>query len=278
MKAWPNLLPDLTKARPLVRPRQQGLTMVLDRCQGLQATEDLLNLTGDYIDQIKLSFGTSVFLDEAYLRQKIELVRARQIDIYPGGTLMEAMLVHGVYPQYVRRAKVLGFNALEISDGTIEMTRQTRNEAIKRALDAGLKVITEVGKKDPAQVIAPQVLCDQIAGDLAVGAEKVIIEARESGQGIGIYDATGLVRQDELTAIVSCLGDSRGDIIWEAPRQRQQAALILRCGANVNFGNVKPRDVLGLEALRCGLRFETFRHFAPHLTAPEEPEEMETYE
>ena len=48
MKAWSNLLPDLTRARPVIRPRQQGLTMVLDRCQGLQATEDLLALSGDY--------------------------------------------------------------------------------------------------------------------------------------------------------------------------------------------------------------------------------------
>lgn len=267
MKAWPDLLPELTKARPVIRPRRQGLTMVLDRCQGLQATEDLLELTGDYIDQIKLSFGTSVFLDEAYLRRKIDRVRAYQIDIYPGGTLMEATLVHGVYPQYVRRAKALGFTALEISDGTIEMSRQVRDDAIKRALDAGLKVMTEVGKKDPALRLPPQTLCDQIAGDLAAGADKVIIEARESGHNIGIYDAEGRLRPDELRAIVSCLGDSRGDIIWEAPRQRQQAGLILRCGPNVNLGNVKPRDVLGLEALRCGLRFETFRHFAPQLEA-----------
>lgn len=265
MKAWHNLLPELTKNRPVIRPRQQGVTMVLDRCQGLRATEDLLQLTGDYIDQIKLSFGTSLFLDENYLRRKIELVRAYNIDIYPGGTLMEATLVQGVYPQYVRRAKALGFTTLEISDGTITMPRYIRNDAIQRALDAGLKVITEVGKKDPSIHIPSTELCDQIAGDLSVGADKVIIEARESGSGIGIYDHSGQVRQDQMTAIVNCLGDSRGDIIWEAPRQRQQAALILRCGPNVNLGNVKPRDVLGLEALRCGLRYETFREFTPQL-------------
>lgn len=265
MKAWRNLLPELTQSRPVMRPRQKGLTMILDRCQGLHATEDLLALTGDYIDQIKLSFGTSVFLDEDYLRRKIDLVRAYQIDIYPGGTLMEATLLRGVYTEYLHRAKALGFTAIEISDGTITMSRQTRNDAIKRALDMDLKIFTEVGKKDRSISIPPSQLCDQIAGDLAVGADKVIIEARESGAGIGIYDQDGSVRQDVMTAIINCLGDSRGDIIWEAPRQRQQAALILRCGPNVNLGNVKPRDVLGLEALRCGLRFETFREFTPHL-------------
>lgn len=257
-KAWNNLLPGLTGQRT-AKPREQGLTMVLDRCQGLRATEDLLELTGDYIDLIKLSFGTSAFLSEDVLRRKIEMVKAAGIDIFPGGTLMEATLVQGVYPQYVRRASELGFTAIEVSDGTISMARHTRTDAIKRALDAGLKVITEVGKKDPAIYIPPRQMCDQIAGDLAAGADKVIIEARESGTGIGIYDDSGNVRQDELNAIICCLGDSRGDIIWEAPLKKQQATLINHFGPNVSLGNVKPNDVLGLEALRCGLRFETFQ-------------------
>jgi phosphosulfolactate synthase len=169
--------------------------MVLDRCHSLYATEDLLTLTGDYIDHIKLSFGTSIFLDEGLLRRKIELIRACQIDIYPGGTLMEATLVHGVYPQYVSRAKELGFSALEISDGTITMSRQTRDDAIKRALDAGFKVITEVGKKDSSLQLSPTQMCDQIAADLAAGADKVTVEARESGMGVGIYDENGALRE-----------------------------------------------------------------------------------
>jgi phosphosulfolactate synthase len=270
VKAWQNLLPDLADERPVVRPREKGLTMLLDRSQGLRQTEDLLELVGDYIDQIKLSFGTSVFLDEAVLRHKIDLIRSYGIDIFPGGTLMEATVVRGVYPQYVEWAKALGFTALEISDGTITLSRQTRDEAIKRALDAGFKVISEVGKKDASIYIPPSQLCDQIAGDLAVGADKVIIEARESGMGIGIYDQNGNVRHDEMDAIIRGLGDSRGDIIWEAPNPKQQATLIKRCGSCVNLGNVKPEDVLGLEALRTGLRFDTFRHTVPSQEALKE--------
>lgn len=245
--------------------------MVIDRCQGLHATEDLLALTGDYIDHIKLSFGTTVFVDEELLRRKIELIRAYDIEVYPGGTLMEATLVQGVYPQYIRRAKELGFTAVEISDGTITMSRQTRNEAIQRVLDTGLKVITEVGKKDRAIHLPSAQICNQIAGDLAAGADKVIIEARESGLGVGIYDDEGTLREEEMSAIVGCLGDSRGDVIWEAPLKRQQVALILRCGPNVSLGNIIPRDVLGLETLRCGLRFETFRHHVPQAEVTEIP-------
>jgi phosphosulfolactate synthase len=270
-KAWSNLLLPLAPDRITTKPRERGLTMVIDRCQGLRATEDLLTLTGDYIDHIKLSFGTTVFVDEEMLRRKIEMIRPYEIDVYPGGTLMEATLIQGVYSQYLRRAKELGFTAIEISDGTITMSRQTRDDTIKRALDAGFKVITEVGKKDRAIHFSPTEICDQIAGDLSVGADKVIIEARESGKGIGIYDEAGGVREDELMAIINCLGDSRGDIIWEAPLKHQQVALILHCGSNVSLGNIIPRDVLGLETLRCGLRFETFRYVA-QAAAEAEPE------
>lgn len=262
-KAWGNLIYPLVPDRIAAKPRRQGVTMILDRCQGLNDIQDLLALTGDYIDYIKLGFGTSVFVDETLLRHKIELARAHKIHIYPGGTLMEVALFQGVYPQFVRRARELGFTTLEISDGTIPIPRPIRNDCIKQALDAGLKVITEVGKKDPTLYIPPVALAEQIAGDLALGVEKVIVEAREAGRGIGIYDEEGRLREDEITTLIEHLGDRQNEVIWEAPLTSQQSALIVRYGPNVNLGNVKPNDVLGLEALRCGLRFETFRHFAP---------------
>lgn len=262
-KAWGNLIYPMAPGRITAKPRQQGLTMILDRCQGLNETQDLLALSGDYIDYIKLSFGTSVLVDETLLRRKIELARAHQIDIYPGGTLMEVALFQGVYPQFVRRAKALGFTALEISDGSISIPRLVRQDCIKQALDTGLKVITEVGKKDPTLSIPPAEMVEQIADDLALGAEKVIVEAREAGRGIGIYDEEGRLRDDEMALILRYLGQRQDEVMWEAPLPSQQSALILRGGPNINLGNVKPNDVLGMEAMRCGLRFETFRHFAP---------------
>src|SRR5262249_38067455 len=135
-KAWGDLLTDLAREREHRKPRRRGVTMTLDRCQGLAATADELEMVGDYVDQIKLSFGTSVLLSEAFLRRKIALARVYNVDIYPGGTLAEVMLMQGVYPQYLLRAKALGFTAIEVSDGTIDMSRRVRGEAIKRALDA----------------------------------------------------------------------------------------------------------------------------------------------
>jgi phosphosulfolactate synthase len=262
-RAWGELLPDLAPERE-EKPRRRGITMILDRCQGLAAIKDDLEMVGAYIDQIKLSFGTSVLLSEAFIRHKTELVRTHQIDIYPGGTLSELMMTRGVYPQYLQRARELGFSAIEISDGTITLPREQRSAAIKRALDADLKVISEVGKKDPRAELPAELLCEQIAEDLALGASLVIMEARESGS-IGIYDATGAIRQDRLAAMLTQLGDLADRVMWEAPRSGQQTQLVLQLGPNVSLGNVRPRDVLGLEALRRGLRFETCRQYLPQL-------------
>jgi phosphosulfolactate synthase len=266
-KAWGNLLVDLAPERAHAKPRRRGLTMILDRCQGLAATTDLLEMVGEYVDHVKLSFGTSVLLSEAFICRKNELIRAHNIDVYPGGTLAEVMLVQGAYAEYLKRAKVLGFTAIEVSDGTITMSRQVRRAAIKRALDAGFKVISEVGKKDSSIEIPVAQLCDQICDDLALGVDNVIVEARESGAGIGIYDAGGAIREDKLAAMLAQLRGHEDAIMWEAPRTGQQAQLIMHGGPNVSLGNVKPRDVLGLEALRCGLRYETFRQFSPLLEA-----------
>ncbi len=264
VKAWAGVLPGLIQDRA-GKPRQAGITMVLDRCQGLSATEDLLDLTGDYVDHIKLSFGTSAFLDDGLLRRKIEIIRDRDIDVYPGGTLFEAAVFQHVCIQYMERTRELGFTAVEISDGTLDLPPEVRADAIRRALDLGLKVFTEVGKKDPDDQPLPAQLSEQIMRDLELGADKVTVEARESGRRVGIYDEQGRVVEDRLDAMLAGL-DGVEHVIWETPLKHQQEYFVLRFGPNVNVGNIRPNDVLALEALRCGLRWETFRR---HVEQPE---------
>ena len=90
----------------------------------------------------------------------------------------------------------------------------------------------------------------------------MIIEGRESGAGVGIYDEQGGIKQDDLDQIAEIAGDKLDWLIWEAPQKAQQAELIKRFGVNVNLGNIAQGDSLALEALRSGLRFETFAPIA----------------
>lgn len=240
------------------KPRETGLTMILDKGLGLSATKDLVEVAGDYIDIIKFSFGTSAFYDEEVMKKKIAILREVNIDIMPGGTFLEVAMWQGVYDKYLNRAKELGFSAIEVSDGTIEIDLRTREKVIKKTLDAGFKVISEVGKKKPEEKPPLSLVHQEIEQDLKNGAFKVIVEAREAGKGVGIYNEKGEVEKAEIDNILAGRVDVN-DLIWEAPIKGQQQHLILRFGLNVNLGNVPPEDILALEALRQGLRGDTLK-------------------
>lgn len=262
-KAYESIFPELAiRAR---KPRTRGMTMLLDKCQGPSATKDLLTMSGDYIDFWKLSYGTSALLDDRFLRDKIQMIRDHGVMVHPGGTLAEYAIMRGVCREYVQHAKDLGFTAVEISDGTIDVSAETRRDAIRYGLDVGLTVISEVGKKDPREQPPPEKLAEQAIADFEEGVSWVIVDARESGRGVGIFDADGSVREDCLDVMVDMLGDHLHKMIWETPLKKQQEYFILRFGPHVGLGNIQPRDVLSVESMRTGIRFETLRAFAEKL-------------
>lgn len=267
MKAWSDVFPHLDGRSQ--KPRTKGATMVIDKCQGLTTMTELLALAGDFIDHWKFSFGTSALLYEDLLREKIRIARDHDLLVYPGGTLTEYAILKNVFPDFIQRARQLGFNAVEISDGTIRLPREIRRDLIRYALDAGLTVVSEVGKKDPRKQPTAAALAKQALDDFDSGAAWVIVEARESGKGIGIYGKEGDVHEHEVDIIVAMLDDCLDKLIWEAPLKNQQEYLILRFGPDVSLGNIQPREVLATEALRAGLRFETLRPVAEKIEQEE---------
>ena len=262
-KAMTSIFPEL--AARSRKPRARGVTMLLDKCQGPAATEDLLAMSGDYIDFWKMSYGTSALLDDGFLRRKIETIGQHDIIVHPGGTLAEYAIMRGLCREYVRHCHALGFTGVEISDGTIELSPSVRRDAIRHALDVGLTVITEVGKKDPNEQPAVELLAEQALADFDSGASWVIVDARESGRGVGVFNADGSVREEAVDAMVDILEGHLDKMIWETPLKKQQEYFVIRFGQHIGLGNIQPRDVLALEAMRTGLRFETFHAFAEKL-------------
>ena len=255
--AWENVFEMPVPGRSR-KPRESGFTMVIDKSLGVRQTEDLMELAADWIDDIKLTFGTSAFYSADILQKKNEIIRAAGVDVMPGGTFLEVAIWQGRVPEYLKRAKELGFTMIEVSDGTIEVRSDARKDIIKRALDAGFKVISEVGKKDPNEKVATDIMHEEIACDLELGCFKVIVEAREAGKGVGIYDKDGKVKEDEIDSIIAGVADPNS-LVWEAPIKNQQQHLIMRFGCNVNLGNIPPEEILALEALRQGLRGDTLK-------------------
>ncbi|WP_408956034.1 phosphosulfolactate synthase [Natroniella sp. ANB-PHB2] len=240
------------------KPRRNGLTMVLDKGLGLSEMKDLLDLNANYIDFLKLSFGTSALYPQKILQEKIELIKSYEIDVYPGGTFFEVAIIQNKKDEYLKQAKQLGFTAIEISDGTIDLSVNLRSNLIQQANKLGFKVLTEIGKKDKGEKFKINKMVKQLKRDLADGAYKVIIEARESGTGVSIYDEEGKADEFKLKKLL-LEAPKPTDIIWEAPLKKQQVFFINLLGNNVNLGNIKADEILALESLRTGLRGDTFK-------------------
>ena len=242
----------------LDKPRSRGLNVIIDTGSGLRETVDLLEICGNYVDFIKLGFGTSAFYPQKKLEEKINLIKSYQIDVLPGGTFLEAAILKNKYQKFLTKAKEIGFNTIEVSDGTIDISKNLRIKIIKEAKELGFKVFTEVGKKTSQQDFNEQKIIKQIKRDLAAGAYKVIIEARESGQDVSLFDASGKADEFKLKEIVLEI-DNLEDLVWEAPLKKQQAYFISLFGNNVNLGNLKLDDIIAIEALRNGLRSDTLK-------------------
>lgn len=239
------------------KPRTYGITMVIDKGLGLYGFSDLLETASAHVDLIKLGFGTAALYPEDVLVRKIRMAAHAGIAIMPGGTFLEAAVAEGIEEPYLEKIAALGFTAVEVSDGTIELARSDRTRLIREACRRGLAVYTEYGKKCWGSRIGADELVSTVLADLEAGAELVTVEARESGAGVGIFDASGSCRDGEVQEILDRIPSPRL-LLWEAPQKSQQAHLLELLGPEANLGNIGPQDVIALEALRRGLRSDTF--------------------
>lgn len=262
--AWENIITGIHNSRE-VKPRKTGTTMVMDVGKGISETLSILQTTSNYIDLWKFGFGTSVFLEKTLVQEKLKLLESYDVLTFPGGTLLEVALLQHHCRVFMTHAKSLGFTAVEISDGTIPLPAFRRKKVIQCALDAGLIPITEVGKKDPKRQPTTEQIAEEALQDLEWGAAWVIIEGRESGQGVGIFDASGKVEESYIDRIIDIMGPKIDALIWEAPLKNQQAYLIEKFGGNTGLGNICPDQVLAVEALRNGLRFDTLDRVSSQL-------------
>ncbi|ANE48081.1 phosphosulfolactate synthase [Paenibacillus swuensis] len=254
---WHPLLLDPSGQRE-AKPRDKGLTMVIDKGLGIRAFADLMGTSSAHIDLIKLGFGTSALYPVEILKQKIEIAKAHNVLILPGGTFLEVAVTKGQTDAYFETIQGLGFNAVEVSDGTIEMDRKTRIGLILEGKRRQLEVFTEYGKKCWGSSIEIEELIQTVECDLEFGAKLVTIEGRESGMGVGIFDEKGQCKEDDFALIVKRL-PHLNRIMWETPLKSQQSQLLNMLGSQIHLGNIAPEDVFSLEALRRGLRSDTFQ-------------------
>jgi phosphosulfolactate synthase len=238
-----------------LKPRDSGITMIMDKGLSLRQVEDFLEVAGTYTDIVKLGWATSYVTPN--LDQKIKLYQEAGIPVYFGGTLFEAMIVRGQFDDYCRILDKYNLQHAEVSDGSITIDHNEKCEYIRK-LAKQVTVISEVGSKDVQKIFAPYKWIQLMKAELEAGSWKVIAEARESGN-VGIYRDSGEVRQGLVDEILTQIPEQ--SIIWEAPQKAQQVWFIKLIGANVSLGNIAPADAIPLETLRLGIRSDTFDHF-----------------
>jgi len=245
-----------------VKPREKGVTMVMDKGLSVRQVEDFISASGHLTDIVKLGFGTSFVTNN--MEQKLKLYKEAGIQTYLGGTLFEAFIIRNMFDDYRKLLDKFKLECAEVSDGSILMNHDKKCEYISK-LSKNFKVLSEVGSKEEGIIIHPAKWITMMNNELKAGSWKVIAEARESGT-VGIYRANGHAHTILINKILAKV--PKDSILWEAPQKPQQVWFLKLLGANVNLGNISYDDVIPLETLRLGLRGDTFfAHLPKELTA-----------
>ena len=250
MNYFLNELPERT-----AKPRQTGFTMAIDKGLSLREIEDFLSISYEYVDIVKLGWGTSFVTPN--LKDKISLYKEAGIPVYFGGTLFEAFIIRDQFEDYLKVVDKYKLEYAEVSDGSLEMDHDLKCNFINK-LSEHVTVLSEVGSKDAEKIIPPYKWIAQMEAELQAGSWKVIGEARESGT-VGLFRSSGEVRSGLVEEILTKIPFEK--IVWEAPQKAQQVWFIKLLGANVNLGNIAPNELIPLETIRLGLRGDTFNHF-----------------
>src|SRR3954468_15087813 len=231
--------------------RDGGLTHVIDKGLGPRAWEDVLATSGEFIDIVKLGWGTAYVTQN--LERKLDVLREKPVVI--GGTFFEVVYVKDRLHEYKQWLAGLGLTHVEISDGTVDIPRERKLELIAD-FASDFTVLSEVGSKDSSVEYSVGEWTRWLNEELEAGAWKVITEAREGGTP-GIFDSSGGMRTDLIEEITSSVEPA--NIVFEAPTKAAQAWFVKQFGPSVNLGNIPPDEVIALETLRLGLRGDTLR-------------------
>lgn len=234
------------------KPRQSGITMVMDKGLSVEEAKNFMSVAHPHVDIVKLGFGTAYVTPN--LKEKLEVYKSFNVPIYFGGTLFEAFLIRNQFEDYVQTCKDYGIDYMEVSDGSITIPHNEKCGYIEKLTKYGT-VLSEVGSKDATHIIPPYKWIELMKAELEAGSTYVIAEAREAGN-VGIYRGSGEVREGLVQEILTQIPGER--IIWEAPQKAQQLYFIGILGCNVNLGNISPSEIIALEAMRLGLRGDTF--------------------
>jgi phosphosulfolactate synthase len=219
--------------------------------------ESHLQQSGHLMLGLKVSMACWMIADREATRSKVRAAHAAGLSADTGGGPYEVAVAQGRLHAYLDLCAEVGFDGIECGSGFTD-PGLSPEQVVRLAGDRGLRVQYEIGKKHGGEFEAETVgeLIEEGRRWLQAGAIRLIVEARESAAGVGLFDDTGRLNGTLAERLADAFG--LGTLIFEAPTKSSQFALLDHFGPSVALGNVRLDEVLRVEIYRRGLHSDAF--------------------
>jgi phosphosulfolactate synthase len=238
------------------KPRDRGITMVADWGFGLNRQQDLIDAGGNFVDLAKIVVAISRVTPREVLSRKIRLYLENGIEPFPGGQFLEIAILQKRVGEYCRGALEAGYRTIEVSDNAVTLLPEEKAGVIRQAIDSGLRVIGEVGKKVSTTDMG-ELLAD-IRNTLGAGAWKVFVEAKEIfGEGLNEDLIKQLADSVDLSKLIFEIPLVAVQEVHHFQGYKMWMWLLETFGPEVNIANVEYEDAMKLATLRLGIGWDT---------------------
>jgi phosphosulfolactate synthase len=238
-------------------PHIDPATSPFDPGYDLATLESHLAQSSHVMSILKISMACWMVANEKVTRRKIAAAKKYRVPTTTGGGPFEVAVAQGKLPQYLDLVADFGMTRIECGEGFTEMTLSPR-EVIGMANERGLEVQFELGKKHTGAFTRDAVegLIEQGQRWLDAGALQLVVEARESAKGVGLFDDSGNFNSSFADRFASAFGHKI--VMFEAPNKASQFALLDHFGNEVHLCNIRLEEVLRVEIYRRGLHSDAF--------------------
>jgi phosphosulfolactate synthase len=240
------------------KPRKNCMILMSEVGIPLRATEDIIEIAAPIIDYAKITdhAGLADRLSAAWIKKKVALYNKAGIDVVPGGIPFQLAVIQHKVDDYLKAVRDLGFAGVEMSEDTMKpLETGYREELIAQALDMGLKVMTEMGRKNVDIPFDADEVCKQILRDIELGVSKIYLESSE---------IQAMTRTDPRALdTIAALGKNEY-LLFELgliEPQEKAAWQVERYGFEINFASVSPADVVAVDAIRRGMHRKSHYSF-----------------
>ena len=218
-----------------------------------------LEQSGHLISSLKISMACWLIANETATREKVNAARRLNVPVCTGGGPFEVAVAFGKLPEFLDLCADIGVTHIEAGAGFTDMQMKP-NDVVRLASERGLGVQFEVGEKHGGSFTSDVVeqLIHRGREWLDAGAQRIVVEGRESAQDVGLFDERGQLQPKFAERFVEAYGMERA--IFEAPNKSSQFALLNYFGPNVHLSNVRIEELLRVEIYRKGLHSDAFGH------------------